>query len=132
MTIHRSSWHYRLYRFIQNLPKGPRYLNPFGKVYREDTPPPSSLCPYAWMIFLGIIGMFTLAVVTLVGGIIFLPFWLAYKAAVWVDGHVRMPKFKLVNTANREKKSKTHRESLVVAFVKAKKNKVCPPVRLVD
>lgn len=132
MTIRRSSWHYRLYRFIQNLPKGPRYLNPFAKVEREDAPPPSSLCPYAWMIFLGIIGMITLALVGAVGGIIFLPFWLLYKAAAWVDAHVRMPKFKLVNTAKREKEPRTRRESLVVAFVKAKKNKVCPPVRLVD
>ncbi len=44
MKISRTSWHYKLYRYIGNLPKGARYLKP--RVTRTEVDLPSSLCPY--------------------------------------------------------------------------------------
>ena len=36
VKISRKSWHYRLYRFVNNVGRGPRYLNPWTKAERID------------------------------------------------------------------------------------------------
>lgn len=139
MKISRSSWHYKLYRYIQNIEQGRSYLNPFSKVTRVDHRPPKNLCPYVWMIFCGLIGALVLSVVVILCMIIASPFWVVYKVfqglwwvCEWIDAKVRMPHIDINMPEREPRKRRERKPSLVVAYVKARKKKVCPMIELVD
>jgi len=141
MNISRRSWHYRLYRVLYNVGRGPKYLSPFAKG-RVDPDLPSSLCPYAWSILLALVGATVLAVVFValapVAGVLYAGYWLGsvlvVPASVWVvHGIVRYvndPEAK--ESRHRDRKPREPRPSLVANYLRARKQKVCPPVRLVD
>lgn len=139
MTISKNSWHYRLYRFITNIPKGPEYLNPFGKAERFDTAVPSSLCPYAWSIFLGLLGFIFIGIVIVpIGALIVGSVWIAENTVgwfrrfdkwAWRKAHAALPHWEHTRKPKPERRDKP---SLIGAFVKAKKQKVCPMIELVD
>lgn len=132
MKISKSSWHYGLYRFIRNVPESPRHLIPWADVPRQDYPVSKSLCPYAWTIFLGLVGVFFTALALIVLGAVAAPFFVLYKAARWLDRSVRMPEIHLSKRERKPKPRKEKHPSLVLAFVKARKEKACPMIELVD
>lgn len=130
MKISRSSWHYRLYRFTRNVERGPGYLLPW-KAGRIDYALPSSLCPYAWATVLGLVGVAVLALALAVAapfyGLYLLGLRLGYQLA-------RIPR-RAAPAKKQERPSrelKERRPSLAAAFVRARKERVCPMIELVD
>lgn len=137
MRVSRKSWHYKLYRYIHNITKGPRYLNPFATVTRTDAPLPSSLCPYVWMIFLGLVGTAVIALLLAAGAAPFGIAWFAYIGISWLIQRMRAIPWPFHRKqreprTSSDKPRKEPRPSLVIEFVKAHKQKVCPMVELVD
>jgi len=132
MRISKRSWHYRLYRFIRNIPEGPRYLNPFSRVHRTDYPTPRSLCPYFWTIFLGLVGAATVGIVLAVAAVVAAPFYLLWRIGVFAAAAVDVSRISLPHHKRKTKVAKEKHPSLVVAAVKASKDKVCPMIELVD
>lgn len=141
MTISKRSWHYRLYRYMGNVPKGPRYILPWTKATRDDVDPPSSLCPYAWSIGLGLVGtVFLIAVATPVA-VVLAPFYLLFRALLWTDAKIGLGRLRAARAARKAQREPTpstpppvrvKHPSLVAEFVRAKKAKVCPTIKLVD
>lgn len=131
MKISRRSWHYRLYRYISNVSGGPRYLSPFGNIDRVDKEPPPNLCPYAWAIFLGVIGVTVLALLGLALAPVILVGWFLYRIARLLDRHLWNWSIAKKPSAKKPKE-KRERESLVGAYLKARHDRVCPKIELVD
>jgi hypothetical protein len=132
MKISRQSWHYKLFCYISNVPRGPKYLNPFATVYRRDAELPSSLCPYAWSIFLGLLGTLMLSVVLLAGSVVVVPIFGAIALGRKIDARGWSFSFKRKDHAKKPEIKKEHRPSLVAAYVRANKEKACPMIELVD
>lgn len=134
LQVSRRSWHYRLYQYVKSIPdtEGPKGLFPFTGTRRLDYATPKSLCPYAWSVFLGMIGA---TVVVLLTAVIAVP-WLvvlgAIRALRWADNSVRLPTINFSSQPKAEKQKKQKGESLVLALIKSKKEKVCPMIELVD
>lgn len=134
MKISKSSWHYKLYRYVTNIPSGPQYLNPFGRdLHRTDKPIPRSLCPYAWSIFLGLVGSALMCLgLAIAAAVAALPYG-GYRLLKKIDSYGNPFKFKKGERKPKlEKPEKLKQPSLVASFVKAKKDKVCPMIELVD
>lgn len=143
MDISRKSWHYRLYRYVRNIERNPRYLKP-REEGRDDYATPASLCGYTWSIVFGLAGVFVL----LVAFAIVAPFYLLYLAAHLVVGGVfwladvigdhrprhiaRVFRPSMQKTQKPYREPKPDRPSLVLEFLKARKQKVCPTIKLVD
>lgn len=126
MEISSKSWHYRLYRYLHNIPRGPVYMLPWCKSERRDYPLPSSLCPYAWIILLGLIGTAFISLGLLLASVVVVPFWgMRYLST-------KLPRFKKEGPAQKPREPRRRNPSLVVAFVKAKKSRVCPPLKMGD
>lgn len=143
MTISRSSWHYKLYRYIHYAVRGPRYLNPFSKtVFRPDTfDLPKSLCPYTWSLIIGSIGLIPIFTVFVVVAPLY--FFFIGLVALLVAAATHGPHAKLTRGVRewwrnlpeedaKPEKEKKKRESLIAANVRAIKQKACPTITLVD
>ncbi len=135
MKVSKRSWHYRLYRYIKNVPNGPRYLNPFAHVEREDYDvPKGGICPYAWSIFLGLLGTIVVGIVLIPFAIVATPFYLLYLGWLKV-AHTIEESASRIHFTRKPKPFKPPRQrkpSLVAAYVRARKQKVCPQIELVD
>lgn len=145
MDISRKSCHYRLYRYVRNVERNPRFLKP-REEGRDDYATPASLCGYTWSIIFGLAGIFVLLVAFAFAA----PFYLLYLAATAVigaairlgdaiDDRVLSPRraaraFKPGSRGlhRSEREPRPDRSSLVLAFLKARKQKVCPTIKLVD
>lgn len=139
MKISRSSWHYKLYQYIENATQGPRYLIPWADVTRKYHRPPKNLCPYVWSLVLGVVGVSVFAALVLVVGTILSPLWLVYMALSlslrglkWIDEEVRMPKIAVDLPERKHREKKPKKESLILAMIKAHKEKVCPQLEVID
>jgi hypothetical protein len=136
MKVRRSSWHYRLYRYVHNTSKGPAYANPWTKRVRTDpTDLPSSLCPYAWSIFLGLVGCLVLAILVVAfSWLIALVYAAAFVYHLVDDGLTarRLRKMKPDKAKREPEPPKEKKPSIVAEYVKAKKERVCPTIELVD
>lgn len=146
MQISKRSWHYRLYRYTANVLRGPQYLNPFSKrVTRTEPTLPHSLCPYAWMVLLGSLGTLVILVVATPASLVLAVGWLLCNGAVllgrgaarlarYLDGVVprRAARPEKPEKPKKEKKPKRERTPILVPFLKARKERVCPTINLVD
>jgi hypothetical protein len=132
VKVHKSSWHYKLYRYVTNIPQGPKYLNPWVKGTRTDKEVPRSICPYAWSIFMGLIGAVVLTPFMLIGTILVGLFVYAMKFSRWFDGRVWLIKKRRGAKKRKVKQEKVKHPSLIAAYVKARKDNVCPTIELVD
>ena len=134
-VVSRSSWHYKLYRYVENIKYGPRYVNPFADVPRSNCGVPSSLCPYAWVIFLGLIGTAVIGTALVLGAIVVLPMMFTLRVT-WgffsrLDEHMWGIK-DIFKKESKVREKKERHPSLVLAFAKSHKDRVCPKIELVD
>lgn len=135
MKVKRNSWHYTLYCFfrqcVDSTTDGPFefYELLIRKHSLRRTYRPSSLCKYFWFcLFSALIIPLIATFAILVIGILFvvvMPFiWLQEK---YTDRRYRKRRTKGIEP------SKTPSEpSMVLQFVKAKKDRVCPLIEVVD
>lgn len=132
-TISKSSWHYKLYRYIGNVLEGPEYLNPWTKAKRKDKALPKSLCPYAWTIFLGLVGTVALMPIWLLAFTVVLIVTAVIFVASWLNEHVSLSFPERAEKPEKpEKPKRKKRPSLVASYMKARKQKVCPMIELGD
>lgn len=135
LKVSSQSWHYRYFRYLESVRRGPQYVNPFYKGYRPRPDVPHSLCPYFWSLVLGTIGASLILAIVAVGTVVVAPFFALGWAGVWV--------FHKLPERTRTKKPKTWTEtpskprrvrqpSLVKETARAFKNKVCPLLEVVD
>lgn len=139
MNLSRTTWHYKLYRYLRNFYEdGP--IVPF-RGNRCDYVP-NSLCSYFWGVVLMTISL-PIVIVLLaafgIGVVVFAPIWYplmrrsekreeAYNAALdsWYEGKGPHP-----DDLNDLKK-KHKRQSIGKTWFKAYKAKHCPLITLVD
>lgn len=137
MLLSRSTWHYKLYNYLWNvIDDGPKI--PFRGSRTENQP--KTLCRYFWFttlmtVFVPLVGVILAAVALIV--IALLPIW-------WFP----LKRFKRIDAAWDEykagygpkpvrnfagfKTTKAQKSNLLIAFLKAYKQKHCPLITLVD
>lgn len=146
MKVSKTSWHYRLYVFAQMTWRWETYEGPFTfwqLLLRKESLDvsgryaPKNLCRYFWAV----VGHLTIGlVICLVFGVIIAilaPFvWviLTYIDSGFHEGRVKKAKekkrAKLAAQEAAGEKEKT--PGLLRSFLKARKQKVCPIIELVD
>jgi hypothetical protein len=131
MKVRRNSWHCRLYRFS---------FMPREDVTWYATP---SLCGYFWRVVLGMVMMLIIGFMTsmCVFGLASLAYF-ACKGAVWAVSTHAAPSlltlaalvavYGIVRLVRRGFDRETETPSLIVAYVRAVKQKVCPLIEFVD
>lgn len=132
MKVSRRSWHYRLYRYLKSIGKGPRYLVPWG-VSRADVEIPTNLCPYFWSLVSGVIGT---AFLLALSAVFVIPYVVAAYAVAGgrsLDRKLKSRRARSKEKPEAEAKPERPKEpSLVKTFVRAHKDQVCPTIKLVD
>lgn len=136
MKISKDSWHYKLLNRTYT-PQGTlalvwgRWLTrKLGLYYREWEvsywTPPKDLCTYFWCVVLSLFIKIPFVLVVSLVFVIASPFlalvFLAVIVVSWIQTKV----------SNRRGISKPNRASLILAYVKAKKDKVCPLLEFED
>src|SRR6266496_4705118 len=120
MKVRKNSWHYRLFCFYKDPDGEGRKYNHGELRHRQQ---PKNLCRYFWFLVLGTL---------------FIPFAaigvaLVFLAMLFVAGIAYLWDLRPVTVKKREKLERAPKEpNLVLEFVKAKKNRVCPIIEVVD
>ena len=108
MQIATSSWHYRFLRFT-------------------DSTIPHNLCCYFWMVVIKLV----VAAAIIVCGVLLVPIWLPGLIIICVVACVG-ERLQLTYRRWVYSRPKERRPSLVMAWLRAKKDKVCPVLEFVD
>lgn len=123
MKVKRSSWHYKLYCVTQEFWRGdgPFFLWEF--IRGKENPyyyNPKSLCSYFWATVLSCIAIPILSILILL--------------CLLVLGIVFVIAYPFLRCKKRFKKNSTvaKQPNLAISYIKAKKNRVCPLIELVD
>lgn len=133
MKINKDSWHYKL------------WVKSFGYRPHYDIPKDTDLCRYCHKVFwqLVSIGMLASMLLIFAGGILLLTALLLYKG-VWLNpmialkvvgigGAIIVPIVLYNRWLNSNRKTKAVKEqNLLVSWVAAKKENVCPLVEFTD
>ena len=139
MQISRKSWHYRLYNFNWNFWKDfPEYwFQTVASKFGGDKPwpheyHPKSLCRYFWFTLLSTLvapivalAMFFFLFVILLGALPVLG-----VMYLWDDAHAYGRQRRWAQSGGPQ--TTKPRAGLVVEYIKARKQKVCPIIELVD
>lgn len=155
MKVSRNSWHYRLYRYFFNLwsvsfnddPwEGIKYALRIRKSHYTN-PRPTSLCSYfwsvvgvtllvpVWLLFLLIIGLAIVLFAVLAA------WWLLPVLKIKEKNREEIERLENELYAGeiswdeywrRKRQLETKTPNLFLSFLKAKKDKVCPLIKLVD
>lgn len=126
MKVKRTAWHYRYYCFLKEGWKEPFALWDIirGK-RRVKQYQPRSLCSYFWFC---VVSTLTLPIVTLLVGLTIAIILGILSPLVWGADKVEE-----IAKERRSKKGLAPKQTGVVrSFLKAKKQKVCPMIEVVD
>jgi hypothetical protein len=105
MKISKNSWHYR-------------FLNYFDWPLKDA----SNLCTYFWGYVLCLLMLVLFCLLIPIFGIAYL--WMRVWESDWLE-----------NWRNKRKPLKDQRSkqpSIIVEYIRAKKNKICPPIEFTD
>lgn len=123
VTVKRGSWHYRLWKFVQD--PGvvfDRWDEPTPRQIENRSKEPKGFCGYFWTVVLGppavLIGGILVAAIGLVVG--------AFALVIW--SIVRLGRL-VKSLWTRKPRERT---TLVATYVATKKARVCPRIELTD
>ncbi len=129
MIVRKSSWHYWLYKTSFE--------------HTAYSHKPTNLCPYFWRVVAG--GSKVLIVAAFAAAILFIIGWCFYTHTAWsiaatvlITAIVAASSFQdeirnfFSSTENEGEVAETPEPGLIRSWLKAKKDKVCPVIELVE
>jgi hypothetical protein len=124
IIVRRTSWHYRLYRFVHDPRPGWVRRVLFEEYGPRKSPDPKALCGYFWLVALSPLIILGAWLVGLVISIIFGPIvGVIFVVGLLVDRFRR-------GVAEKIARGETPKTTIAASYVKARKARVCPRVVL--